>query len=68
MLHDSLVTFLRQEHRNGTLRADPDQVCTVTFLEHLMRFIEEQKCQCLICDAVAADYARQVENLQRLGE
>jgi hypothetical protein len=64
-LRDSLITFLRQEHRDGTLRADPDAFCSIAFLDHLTQFIEAQEGRCLACDAVAADFTRQIENLQR---
>jgi hypothetical protein len=66
MPHDNVVDFLQHEYRAGFLLADPDQVCTVAFLEHLAQFIEAQ-CRCLVCATVAADYAREVENLQRRG-
>jgi hypothetical protein len=66
MLHDNLVTFLREEYHDGNLRADPDQFCTVAFLEHLAGFIEAQAgARCRHCDAIAADLSRQVQNLER---
>src|SRR5688572_27406015 len=58
--------FCRTNIATATCLADPDQFCTVAFLEHLVTFIEAQsEGRCPRCDAVAADYTRQIENLQR---
>jgi hypothetical protein len=66
MLHDNLVTFLRDEYRDGFLLMDPDEFCTVEFLTHLATFIEAQAgARCQHCDAVVSDYRRQVEHLQK---
>jgi hypothetical protein len=53
-LRESVITFLREEYRHGTLRADPDQVCSLAFLDHLKTFIEAQEGTCRACAAVAA--------------
>jgi hypothetical protein len=66
MLHDSILEFLQREYREGFLLANPDVFCTGLFLQHLVEFIEAQAgARCPRCDAVASEYARQVDNLQR---
>jgi hypothetical protein len=63
MVHDNVVTFLRDEYRHGFLLADPDKICTVAFLEHLAGFIEAQgRERCRHCDAIAAELTCQVQN------
>jgi hypothetical protein len=44
-LHDQVVLFLAQEHRGGFLLADPVEVCTISFWEHLADFIASQDCE-----------------------
>jgi hypothetical protein len=66
MVQDNIMTFLQEEYRAGYLLADPYEVCTVLFLQHLLEFIEAQGgSQCPRCDAVVSDYSRQIANLQR---
>jgi hypothetical protein len=66
MLQDNIVTFLQDQYRGGYLLADPEQVCTVAFLENLVEFIEAHGGErCRHCDALIADYNRQIANLQR---
>jgi hypothetical protein len=66
MLRDSVVDFLRDEYRHGYLLVNPDQFCTVAFLEHLATFIERQGvARGLHADAIVADLTRQVRNLER---
>ena len=66
MLHDNVVEFLQNEYREGFLLANPDQFCSVEFLEHLVGFIGAQAgVRCPRCDAVVSNYTRQIENLQR---
>jgi hypothetical protein len=65
MLRDSIVTFLRGEYRAGFLTVDPDEF-TVEFIEHLATFCAAQSGgPCPRCDAVVADYGRQIRNLER---
>jgi hypothetical protein len=66
MVDDDVVEFLQNEYRDGYLLADPHQVCSVAFLEHLATFIEAHGGErCRHCDALIADYNRQIANLQR---
>jgi hypothetical protein len=66
MPQGNIVEFLHNEYRDGYLLADPDQFCTVGFLEHLCNFIEAQHGPgCPRCDAVVSDYRRQIENLSK---
>jgi hypothetical protein len=44
-LHDQLLSFLQAEHRDGFLLADPVEVCTIGFFEHLADFIDAQPCE-----------------------
>jgi hypothetical protein len=44
-LHDQILLFLQNEHRDGFLLADPVEVCTIGFFEHLAEFIDAQPCE-----------------------
>jgi hypothetical protein len=66
MLRDSVVEFLQDEYRHGTLLVNPTEFCTLSFLENLSAFIAAQHGpRCPRCDAVTADYSRQIAHLQR---
>jgi hypothetical protein len=65
-MQDNLFAFLQNEFRSGFLLADPLQICSVAFLEHLSDFIEAQHGpNCPRCDAVVSDYRRQLRHLER---
>jgi hypothetical protein len=65
-LHDQLVLFLAQEHRGGFLLADPVEVCTISFWEHLADFVASQDCErCHQLETRIAHLNRAVANCQR---
>ena len=65
-VHDQILLFLQEEYRGQFLRADPAEVCTLGFFEHLADFIAAQPCeQCAQADVRIATLTRQVANVQR---
>jgi hypothetical protein len=65
-VHDQVVLFLQEEFRGRFLLADPAEVCTVGFLEHLADFIAAQPCErCAEAETKIAALTRQVSNIQR---
>jgi hypothetical protein len=65
-LHDQLVIFMQHEHRGGFLLADPVEVCTLGFWEHLAEFIASQDCaRCPKLDTRIAHLGREIANCQR---
>jgi hypothetical protein len=65
-LHDQVVVFMQNEHRGGFLLADPVEVCTIGFCDHLAAFIAGQDCErCHQFEARIADLNREIANCQR---
>lgn len=66
VLHDQVLLFLQAEYRGQFLRADPAEMCTIGFLEHLADFIAAQPCpRCADAEVKITALTRQVANVQR---
>ena len=66
-LHDQIiVVFLKNEYRGGFLLADPLTACTITFIEHLSKFIAAQACErCPQIETQIAHLNRAIANCRR---